>query len=314
MISIRYLAITLCLSCTAVADEVSDTVSLNFDWNTGLQSRGEAYAERIKVKNGEQEVQMTMTADVQSRIESHSEGFLLIQDTNNVEFDADFGEMSDYMKPMMESVSSIEIQAVISSDGELLSVEGMEPIISGLNESMDLIIKDAPDEIKPMLNNLKPQLVSEDKILSQVYESWDSQFGQWVGAEFEKGYYYNVEYTEQIEEFGGVELGVNGSYEYLGKINCNEKDSEQSCVELTFSSSLEPESAKQLTNAIMEQMNIPVPEGFTMEVATNILLITEPSTLKPHYYEKVRKILSPNTNEAGTEELINRFVYNYYYE
>lgn len=314
MILLRSLIIALGICCTVVADEVSDTVTLRFNWEAGIESRAELFAETIRVKNGEQQIQMSMTGEGLSRLESHPDGLLLVQRTDNVNTELDMGELSGFIKPIMEAVTSTEIKSVVSDAGELMAVQGLEPIVAGIVESVNLIIDDAPEDMQPVLDNMLPQMVSEEKFISNASEVWSEQVSNWIDAEFEKGYYYNVEYAEPVAEFGGIELEFEGSYEYLGKTSCNKQDAELSCVELAFQSTLLPESAAQFTSAIFEQMQRPVPEGFVMGAQTDMLLITEPSTLKPHYFEKVKTISAPSTSDEGTEDSINRIVYSYSYD
>jgi len=310
----RCAVVALFLSSSVVADDASEVVALNFELNAGDTSRVVFMAERTRVKNGERTVQSAMNGEGKTLVEAHPDGFILIQNVDKVEMEADMGELSKFLKPIMESASSIETRTVVSNEGAILGVDGLEPLLDTMMENINLIIDESPDEVKPILTNLVPQLVNENSILAKISETWSAQVGMWIGSEFEKGYYYDVEYTEPVAAFGGVELGFTGTYSYVGKTNCNEFDTDLSCAELTYNSALSPESAETFTNAIFSQMNLPVPEGIRLALNTSLLLITEPSTLKPHYYEKVGRVSAPSGNGDGAVERIDRSTYTYSYE
>lgn len=306
-------AVAVILSAPLMADEVGDTVVLQFNWQAGIHSSAKVVAERVSVKNDQETIQSTMTANVISRLEAHPDGFSVFQTTDNVNIQADMGEMTQYIKPLMESVSTVDTQYIVSNTGELLDIEGLEPVIESLRETIGLMVDDSPAEIKPVLNNMATQMVNKEHMVSKAFDSWNAQVQQWIGAEFEKGYYYAVEYSEPVVAFGGLELDFTGAYEYQGKAECNETGKEQGCVVLLFTSSLLPASAAQLTDIVIQQMNLPIPDGLEMSLDTSILLITEAETLKPHYYEKIQTTTFPNKNEAETEQRINRSSYTYTY-
>ena len=314
MLIIRCLLFSLFLTLPALADEVNDTVALTFDWSDVGNSRVEFVAERIQISDGVRSVQSTMTGEGRARLQTHPKGFQITQNQFNVKLDTDMGELTNFLKPMIESVTSMETKTVVSETGELLDIEGLEPAIESLKKSMNVLIDDSPEEVRSMMQNLIPQLVSEEAITKSVYEQWGAVVQQWAGAEFEKGYYYNVEYADRAAAFGGITLGFTGYYEYVGKANCNEQDKLKSCVELSYQSSLSPESAELLTNAVFKQMSVPVPEGFVMSIDSSILLITEAATLKPHYLEKIKTITSPNADQSGTDKKIDQKSYTYFYD
>lgn len=313
MILNRILLIIFFLSSPVVADEAGEVVKLEFAMEAGLEAHTKFIAEQVRVKNGEEQVHATMNAEGRFRIEGHPEGLVIIQNFDDVDFDADMGEHTDLMTKMVETASAVETRYIISNNGEILGVEGLEPLIEILQKTTESIIDDFPEEVKSKLRNFQSQLINKDNFISKATEQWSGVVQQWLGAEFEKGFYYTIEYSEQVPAFGGVELGFNGTYEYLGKTHCNDTDTEQSCVELLFQSTLLPDSAEQFTNAMVKQLNLQVPDGFVISADTNLLLVTEPDTLKPHYLEKVKTITSLSDSADGMGQRIDRIVYVYSY-
>jgi len=69
---------------------------------------------------------------------------------------------------------------------------------------------------------------------------------------------------------------------------------------------MKSEHAKQLTKAVSEQLKLPVDEGFTMKFDMNVILIAEPSTLKPYSVSKVKRIGAPANDGSGWFESMQR--------
>ena len=304
----------LLLSFPIAADDISDTVALTYVALPDVSASVEFSGERISIREDVETVQFTMSGSIETQSSTHPDGILVRTNQTDVSFDSDNPEFREFMAPMMESLSSVELSSVISESGEMLTLEGMDSVLAVTKTQTRSIIDKMPDKLKTGMHALVDATLNKDAFLRRIQDDWDLEVGQWNGLEFEKGSTYEVEYGEAVQEFGNVELGFDGEFEYLGRVACNVDDDALSCAELSFKSSLKEEYAEHLTNAIATNLNLPLPDDFLMTVDTEVTLITEPSTLHPHQILKVKTISGPSDDGTGWNANIHttRSAYTYH--
>lgn len=299
---------------TAHADEQGDTVLLQYSGAAGSKAVGEVYADTIKIENGKETVEMTMEGSLKLHATEHADGTLYRQFDNNISVNTDMDQMQGFMRPIIEAYSNMEMRSVVSPEGEILTLEGLDEAISATQEALKGLAEDVPEEAKPYFDMVLNNAVSEETLLNQAKETWFHQVGMWIGAEFEKGYVYSSEYVEAVPAFGNLELQFDATYEYLGKVACNKGTEALNCVELAFNSVLHADHAKKLTEAIAEQLKLPLPEDFIMSIEQEIFIIAEPSTLKTHRFGEIKTVSAPNDDQSGWSQKVDRMFIDYTYE
>ena len=304
---------TLGITFPATADENRETVLLKYAAEAGATYSAEIDTEIIKVKNGIESVQRSISGRMRMQLQEHPDGILARSDLVDIKVETENLDLNQYMNPFYEEMYSVSMSAVIAESGEFLRLEGMQSILEAKRDSVSKLIQNSPDELKAMQTSFADTWLNREAILVQVKQNWILEVQQWVGSEFEKGYVYEVEYIEEVPEFGNVDIAFNGEYEYLGKVPCNDRDDDLSCVELNFQSSLKPEIAKALTEAISKNQNPAFDQNNLMTLDLNFRLITEPSTLRAHQFEMVKVIWAPEDNGLSWAENIasTRVTYRY---
>jgi len=296
------------------AAEIGETVTLTYVAQPYVTAYIDYYGDVIEVKDGVETVQMTMSGSQRSQSSAHPDGILVKTDQHEFDIETDDEQISQFMDPILEAMSSVEVSAVISDAGEISKLEGMKPILESTNKSISDMIETLPEEIKPMVNSLAETSLTEEAVLRRAQEDWDLAVTQWIGAELEKGYIYELEYTDTVPEFGDIEIGFDGVYEYLGKVACNEEDQAQSCVELSYQSTMKTEYAESLTKAIAENLNLPLEDDFLMSIKLDVIVVAEPSTLTTHEVSKVKSVRAPADDGSGGIEKIDRTSILFFYE
>jgi len=308
-------ALLFCFSISA--DEVGEKVTLKYVAEPDITANIELFSDRIKIQDGVETVQMTMSGTLRTQTSAHPDGILAKADQYDINIETENKELKQFLDPLLETVSSVELNAVISDTGEITKLEGMKPILESTREAITNMAQGMPEEVKPMMDAMVKSIIetslTEEAMLRQAREDWSLAVLQWVDAELEKGFIYEVEYAEPVLQFGGIELGFDGVYEYLGKVDCNEKDGGLRCVELSYQSTMKPEYAKQLTQAIAENLKLPLEDDFEMSIDFDALVVAEPLTLKTHRIDKIKSVKAPSEDGAGWIENVQRtsIVYSY---
>lgn len=308
---------TLGLAFTAAAlcssPVLSDAVSLQFVGQHNEVATVDAYFDRITVRDGKEHVELTMLGSYQSRTTKHSEGFLIRQDQHAFKMDNASDSAVSELDPIFEALQSMQTDKLISEVGELVRLENLDDAIESTRARLVPMIEAVPSHLESSFTLMLEQALSKEILTRRAQEEWTFAVGLWNNANMEKGYLYPGEYVEATNEFGGITLGFNAAYEYLGEVACNDTDEAQSCVEVHFESSMQPDYSKPLTKAIVERLRLPATEEVLVAKDINVRLITEAETLRPHQLIKIERIQKLDDDYAGWVEQVNRsrFIYRY---
>lgn len=297
-----------------LADEAGETVTLMYVAQPDVTSHVHFTGETISVRDGVETVQMTMSGSQRVQTSAHPDGIVVRSDQHEFNFETEQSELKQYIDPALEMMSSIEVTSVVSDTGEFLKLEGMKPFLDSAKQSFNKMMETYPEEIKPMMNALLSATLTEEAMQRKARKGWEIGVTRWIGMELEKGKAYDLEYSESVPEFGGIELGFDAVYEFLGKVACNENDSAMSCAELSYQSSLKPASAELLAKAIGENMNLPSDIEFSMSLDTNFILIADPMTLRTHRLDESIHTTAPGHDGTGSVGSIQRMSMVYTYE
>jgi len=314
MLQIIIFFLALAISFPAISDEPVETISLQFVAEPGTKFSAELEAELIKVKNGIESVQRSVTGKIRLEIREHPDGFLFQSNNYDFKVETEDSDLKQYMNPFFEELYNKNVGTVVSESGEFLRLEGMQAILEANRGSLNKLIENYPDEVKATLASLMESYLIEESILLEVRQTWILAIQQWIGSNLQKGYVYEDEYLEAVPEFGNVNLGFNRKYAYLGKIPCNENDDNLSCIELFTESSLTPEYAISLTEVFTRKPSQIVEDNHLIELDADFKLVTEPSTLRIHKYEQNKVVFFPDEDGSGWSENIQKVQVEYSYD
>lgn len=292
----------------------SETVMLEFTGQPDETATVDVYLDRITVSGGQEHVELTMTGSYQSVTSLHPEGFLIRTDRHAFTMDNAADGAVPQLDPVFEALQAMETSTVISTDGSLIRLENLEEAIKSTRGRLAPMIEEVPSHLESSFLSMLDQALSEEILTRRAQEEWTFLVGLWNNAEMEKGYFYPGDYAEAVNEFGGIKLGFNAAYEYLGEVACNEDDQSLACVEVHFESSIQPEYSEPLTSAIVERLGLSAQADVLVAKDTNVQLITNAKTLSPHKLIKIERVLKVDENYEGWVERINRSQYTYRYQ
>ena len=161
--------------------------------------------------------------------------------------------------------------------------------------------------------------VSEERLLAAAREHWDQLAGAWSGATLVMGEIYPRKDRLVVPRSA---LRIRSTVEYgVGRrISCAEEKPAADCVEIEVRSRPVPEALAQLEKAMRERSRAATPGNLgvleNLEIEESSYLVTEPSTLIPHYLETTTKfhatLLRPGEADTVITDL-DQHIYRYHY-
>ena len=289
-----------------------DVVKLNYAWESGM--KGSVSYRFSRTRTHQQEpVTDTITGSYIFTTSEHPDGLQIDLSDMQTKVESSNDIKKDKIQQLLEKLAQIHPSYIISKEGELLGVIGLEQIRDELNQEMKSWFAGEKPEVHQKMEQILQAFLSKEQLMTQLNDDWNREVGQWIGAEFEKGNYYEIEFESTVPALGNITVPTRGKYEYLGRTACNEQDKKERCVKLYYVSGFDPEAAQNIVIALFRQMNTPVPENFSIVMDYALEVITEPSTLRPHSIRE-RKIFATGFGErpdATRQEEIKVIDYTY---
>ena len=213
----------------------------------------------------------------------------------------------------IQKLSEISPSFIVGPKGELVEVVGITQLKDGMQREINTWFADSAPEVKQQMNKLLKAVLSEQQILAQIQRGWNRDVGQWIGAEFEKGYGYDIEFSTPIPFLNNAQIPTKGQYEYLGKTKCRSSDQERKCVELNFKSFLDENATQEVIGEILKKMGAEAQVSLQVKIDYEVQVVTEPKTLRPHKIIETKVVTAPiqggSTSAVQTE--IKEISYTY---
>jgi hypothetical protein len=263
----------------------SDVLSLAFGWTAGTKARVVSRIRRNRLRDGVTDsTEIVSTYQLECvehpeglRVDYH--GFALVDE------EADDSTSLTESERLAQLASTMMPSLVLSTDGELLRVEGIEAIQDGLERLLEPIREGDP-EIAIALSELFARAISKEALESRVSEQWSALVGFWSRAELELGVTYEMESESKHPLFPGTMLPFRFRFWAETRTACAENGDPAACVELRMVSFPDPD----VLRGILDQMVGP-PGSATYEelhVENSVRLLTEPESLLPHRIDVLR--------------------------
>lgn len=290
-----------------------DSVMLAYGWKPGLTAKVSLLSERTTTK-GNTSVTGKMNGTYKLSTEAHKSGLLInFFDTDVQVTESANNDMQAKIQQFINKISSLSPSYVINNEGELVDVEKLEAMKQAMDDEFTKMFSDAPEEIQAKIRPLIDSLTSKQQLMAQITGDWNRDVAQWVGAEFEKGYDYELEYATQIPLFGNIDIPTKAKFQYNGKVPCNDKQQDSKCVSLSMLTTLDQEALRPAMMNFFKKVGAEIPENFSVQVDTSLELITEPSTLIPHSVKSEKITKSSAIGTQPVSERVEKLLITYDY-
>lgn len=290
---LRFLvAVALALPAAARAQNqqaaAAETVALRFAWPASLSATVES--ERIRVRKAEtaDSSAAAVTYHMQSGKGQGAERLVRFSD---FELQAP-GRAEPRVQEMIEQISQLVPSYRINNAGEFLGVYEVGKLKARMDTMMaPLLAEDSSGQ----LQSLVASLVSEQYLNGVTAQEWNALVGTWVGADLELGQVYELEEQAPVPIIPGATVKMVSEFAVEARVPCAEDAQKKQCVQIHLYA--EPDSAamKAVLQQFMERISgsgaaAQVPVFDDLSIRSELLLITRPETLVPHYLELVKTV------------------------
>ena len=306
MRKLRSIIIGMILSTSIYA--MDESVSLKYNWQPGMVSNVKYSFTKTKSYNGQtQKRQMVGTYVVKTSL--HKDGLQLDFSDHKMEMNMDSDSQQNKLQQAIQKISQIMPSYIINKKGELIEVIGLEELKTAMEDQIREIFKNSPVEMQQKMDQLMQQILSKPQIMAQLQDEWNRDVGQWLGATFEKGYVYNIEFASPVPMLGNKSILTKGEYSYLGPSKCQDHDKDQKCVKLRFESYLDQNATTTVLNEMFGSMGVTSPEAFDLKADYKLEIITDPISLRPYKIKATNTVSSPV--QGSTESVLQVDEKNY---
>ncbi len=303
-----------------LVESQGDITQLSYGWHPDISAEVKYKRVETKSMTGKEDSIITMNGAYLLRTKKHQKGLEIVFDEIHFDFyDTTGSVLNNKMQQFIQELMGISPSYIIDQEGYLIEITKFDKFQKKIKKEMLAFFDDAPEEELTKIQQFVNSIFSKEQLLMQIDNEWNRDVGQWIGAELEQGYTYEVEFTRAIPMLGNLEVPNKGSYEFLERVPCDNLDSNKACVKLSFFSAVD----ENATQPILEQMmrNMGVEDETTIKALSNIgmkidyslEIITEEKSLLPFYVKEIKKTTVPNpeTGHNITKDEISEYRYKY---
>ncbi len=293
---------------------VLNSVTLTYNWQPGIRAKLEYEVEKTKTTRGITK-RSSLTGKSTMITVKQGDGIRVDFVDTSTTVKTDDKNTQNKFQNMLKNLTAVTPSYLVDSKGEITEVVGLEELRTKMLREIDKLLEGAESKEKQKFTRLINAMLSREQISAQIMQQWNRDVGQWIGANFEEGYVYKIDYEAPIPMIGNAPIPFKGEYSYLGKTKCNDKDKGESCVKLKYQSHIDEKGASVLLVKVFEKMGISKDkaEKIKLSIDYELDVISDPFTLYPFSVREVKIVKSPAPEGKPRAEQIeiSRFKYTY---
>lgn len=304
--------------------EQPEVVTLTYNWPTDLKGTVVVHLTKSQQSQG-QAVEETMTVEAKFWTLANDDGLTVF--TENQSFELSRSNQAEGVQALLQEsldeIAAISPNYKIDANGELLGVVGIDALHATIMRWFDRLLEsvaelgtELPEQNIAQIRQLVERLSAPEVLQANIQAEWNRDVSQWQGASLEKDAVYRLDADVSTPMLGDAPIPAVNEYVYHGRVACNDADTALGCVKLTMTSRLHPEKAGDAIRQLLAPLGEAAPIISTLQIDTDVSLITEPNTLIPHRMQQekhVRLVISKGEDgEEVTEQVENRTdIYRY---
>lgn len=300
--------------CPATAQDVPvpiDTVQLRFDWDAGTHAR--VATTRFRERIAETADTAAGGARYRMNVQGHDEGLLISYDDFSFPPPADTTQAAQ-LSAVAEQAAAMVPKFIVDTAGVFVRIHDAASVRIQLDSLMARLL--GPDELAAVREGLARAL-SEEALTGLAAQEWNAIVGMWVGADLEIGEVYEFEETAELPMIPDARVRMISEFAIEGRTPCVEGGSVDDCVEIRLVSYPDPGAMKEVLTQYMQRL-LAAPGlggiGFESLVMENeMILITEPATLRPHRVWLSKSVTGVVTAEGERSEVSQTDIRTYEY-
>jgi hypothetical protein len=311
---LAFLLAALALAATARAEAPApaepahgpEVVSLRFAWPAPLDAA--VTYRHTRIRSGAP--RSTFVARYRSRAEPEPGGDGLRILTSGTTWEGDLPFPPAVARNAIRASERVVMR--VSEDGEFAGLDGagaMRPVLERLFENAKV----------PPAQSERAVALAEAAMRSEAEETWNLAVGFWTGADLELGEAYVTRSEGELPFAPGVPASSAVEFTVRRKVPCAAGERAARCVEVTLRSTPDRAAIERAAKALLGRLagadrELPERAREGLAVESELLLVTEPATLRPYRLVWTRSLRAgPGDSELPALEQVERQEYDYRY-
>lgn len=314
------LTLALQVGCVGPGGLGGDRVTLSFDWPIGFTAFVET--ERSTRRAGPQGSRsQTTRMSYRIDVEAAPDGRLIRYGDVRVE-DPESGRsysLEELPEPIASRFVALLPSYVVSDEGRVVRLVDSEALIDAARRQLRSQLARTLGETADV-DAIVAANVNEESLLEVAREHWDRLVGEWSGMDLRLGETHPSEARLAVDPLEGLEIPASREFGVGQRLPCHEELTRAACVEIEIHWRPLPDALTRLEQAMREASRAAPPGTFgaleAIEIEQSSYLVTEPSTLIPHYLETTMtfRAMLPDSGEANRAiEELDQHIYRYRY-
>jgi hypothetical protein len=285
---------------TAPPDSLpADTVRLRFAFPIGLEANV-AYTKLILREEGGPASRIEIEGEYAMHVHPHPSG-LLIEHVDPVATrfsSAPALPTRDPRRAIYSTVGAPMADWVVSGDGQLLGLAGMDALAGSLTQTLAPLGLD-----EAALQGALGELMAEPLLMASARDLWSAMVDSWAGTDMVVGESLTSESEETNPMVPSVVLPYRHEYTLVGMEPCPAPSG--SCAHLRVIAFPDPRELTRVMSDALQEMGLTTMSFDRLVQLTTMTVLVEPSTLLPHAVE-VSKQVNGILLENGERRVFNR--------
>lgn len=278
------LSLLCCLSLAADASGQdaagrADTVSLRFAWPPGMEAQ--INTTRVQVQTSGTTDSMSASAQYRMHVASHPEGLIVSYDGFVFPPPDDTTDVAQ-LNSLASQAAAMVPKVVVDTAGRFVRIEDVATVRARLDTLMTEMLE--PEEAAAARATLAT-MITEAALSGLAAQEWNVIVGRWTGEDLVMGTEYAFEEQTALPMLPGAAVTMVSHFNVARRTSCDDSAAGEDCVEIRLVSRPDPDEVTQLLTQFTEQLLATPGLGIafeSFEMLNEIVLVTEPSTLRPH--------------------------------
>jgi hypothetical protein len=307
------------VSVPLAAQAPGKTVPLRFGWQPGMRAEVEMRQVRIRETNGRRD-SVRVASTYRMEVTEHPEGLAVTYaDMRWTELPDVGPEMERIFQRMASTGTGGRGRTVITDGGDFVRLDGVEQVAMEMRAALAPLLAEVDSAGLSGLDETLGTMMSREALEEEAAGEWNALVGTWVQADLDVGASYSLDSSFESPLVPGLEIPMTLGFRVVDWTACNKAQAHSRhpvrCVELVMTSAPDARAVAEAVRGFMERAGVADDELEAvlgqLAVETQVTLITEPGTLRPHQMRMLEVVRAGDDEDAALRIETRTYTYRY---
>jgi len=278
-------------------------ITLKYGWPEGMQATM-SMSKKFLFSKGEEKQIQNVNEHYHLSTVPYEQGLELKIEFLKVDVE-DSGDAKSEVRQFLKELMNLTPNYILSENGEFAGLIGLPELVGEMENAISDMGGHLPDEVSNRLRDMVRKILNRETFEESSKERWNRIVEQWIGLTLTKGVAKKVKRNARLIILPGMEVPIETSYTYHGRVPCNDQETRRECVKLEATSVLGPEKMGEVLDIWSKNIGLDESPYEKIETQSRLEIVTEPDTLLPHKLS-MRRLISGVFRIDGHEKSIRQ--------